>query len=320
MGHLLEGKWSFTDHLKESEAGLYKKKPSLYRGQVTSDGASGYKAEANRYVLYSSVACPWAHRAVIFRVLKKLESIIELVNTEQTPAAMGWAFSQGAHHIPGTDRKVNYLHEIYAFGDPGCTTRVTVPCLWDSKTSTVVSNESSDIIRMFNSEFDQIAPSSPDYSPVERRKEIDLMNDRVLNEINNGVNESGRSTSQEAYEVSVEKLFSALDGFEDILSRQRYLLGDKVTECDWRFYPNLLRFDPIYYVGYKCNIRHLEEYPNLSNYLRDLYQTPGIADVSDVQEIKRQVFGPCGPIASNGIVPRGPIVDLMRPHDRDRFG
>lgn len=319
MGHLLNGEWSFEDVLKESEDGLYVKKPSLYRNRITADGSSGYKAEAGRYVLYSSVACPWAHRTTIYRVVKKLEGLIALYNTEQDFDGRGWSFVDGPHQVPGTGKTVNHLYEIYALGDPGCTTRVTVPCLWDSKTCTVVSNESAEIIRMFNSEFSEIVPPTPDYYPEELRGQIDAMNDRILNEVNNGVNESGRSTTQEAYEASIDKLFAALDDFEKLLGRQRYLLGDRLTESDWRFYPNLIRFDPIYYIGYKCNLRHLEDYPNLSNYLRDLYQTPGIETVSDVQSMKRQVFGPAGPIASNGITPRGPIIDLSRPHDRGRF-
>ncbi|MBT5047275.1 MAG: glutathione S-transferase family protein [Rhodospirillaceae bacterium] len=319
MGHLLDGAWSFDDVLVESEGGLYVKKPSQFRNWITADGSSGYAAEAGRYVLYSSIACPWAHRTAIFRVLKKLDGLIQLVNTEQTSDDQGWAFVDGPHTVPGTDNQVNFLHEIYALGDPGCTTRVTVPALWDSRTRTVVSNESSEIVRMFNTEFGAIAEPTPDYYPEELRSDIDAMNDKVLKGINNAVNGSGRSTSQEAYEQSIDLLFGTLDEMDGLLSRQRYLCGDKQTEADWRFYPNLIRFDPIYYVGYKCNQRHLEDYPHLSNYLRDLYQMPGIHGVSDVTSMKRQTFDPAGPIGANGVVPRGPVVDLTRPHDRDRF-
>ena len=319
MGHLLDGAWSFEDVLVESEGGLYVKKPSQFRNWITADGSSGYAAEAGRYVLYSSIACPWAHRTAIFRVLKKLEGVIQLVNTEQSSDDQGWAFVDGPHAVPGTDSQVNFLHEIYALGDPGCTTRVTVPALWDSKTRTIVSNESSEIVRMFNTEFGAIAEPTPDYYPEALRPDIDAMNEKVLKGINNAVNGSGRSTSQEAYEQSIDLLFRTLDEMDDLLSRQRYLCGDEQTEADWRFYPNLIRFDPIYYVGYKCNQRHLEDYPHLSNYLRDLYQTAGIHSVSDVASMKRQTFDPAGPIKANGVVPRGPVVDLARPHDRDRF-
>lgn len=319
MGHLLDGAWTFDDVLVESAGGLYVKKPSRFRNWITADGSSGYAAEAGRYVLYSSIACPWAHRTAIFRVLKKLDGLIELVNTEQTSDDQGWAFVDGPHTVPGTHTQVNFLHEIYALGDPGCTTRVTVPALWDSRTRTVVSNGSSEIVRMFNTQFDAIAEPTPDYYPEARRADIDAMNDKVLKGINNAVNGSGRSTSQEAYDQSIDLLFGTLDELDDLLSRQRYLCGDIQTEADWRFYPNLIRFDPIYYVGYKCNQRHLEDYPHLSNYLRDLYQTPGMDSVSDVASMKRQTFDPAGPIKANGVVPRGPVVDLTRPHDRDRF-
>lgn len=319
MGHLLDGAWTHDDVLVESEAGLYVKKPSQFRNWITSDGSSGYKAEAGRYVLYSSIACPWAHRTALFRVLKKLENVIELVNTEQSPDGQGWAFVDGAHVVPGTDSQVYYLHEIYALADPGCTTRVTVPALYDTKTRTLVSNESSEIVRMFNTEFGAIAEPTPDYYPEPLRPQIDAMNEKILKGVNNGVNGAGRSSSQDAYEQSIDLLFTTLDEMDELLSRQRYLCGDQQTEADWRFYPNLIRFDPIYYVGYKCNLRHLEDYPHLSNYLRDLYQTPGIESVSNVASMKRQTFDPAGPIGANGVTPRGPVVDLTRPHDRDRF-
>ena len=319
MGHLLNGAWTHDDVLVENANGLYVKKPSRFRNWIAADGSSGYPAEARRYVLYSSVSCPWAHRTAIFRVLKKLEGAIELVDTEQSPDGQGWAFVEGLHTVPGTGTRVKYLHEIYALGEPGCTTRVTVPMLWDSATGTVVSNESSEIVRMFNTEFDAIAEPTPDYYPPALRAEIDAMNEKVLVGINNAVNGCGRSSTQEAYERSVDLLFGTLDEFEEMLSRRRYLCGDAQTEADWRFYPNLIRFDPIYYVGYKCNLRRLEDYHHLSNYLRDLYETPGIDSVSDVASMKRQVFSSAGPIGANGIVPRGPVVDLTRPHDRDRF-
>lgn len=319
MGHLLDGNWTFDDVLKESESGLYVKKPAQFRNRIAADGSSGHPAEAGRYVLYSSVSCPWAHRTAIFRVLKRLEDLIELVDTEQSPDRQGWGFPDRPHTVPGTDKQVEYLHQIYAMGEPGCTTRVTVPMLWDSKTRSIVSNESSEIVRMFNIEFGAIAEPTPDYYPTLLRGEIDAMNQKVLTGINNAVNGSGRSSAQEAYERSIDLLFGTLDEFEELLSRRRYLCGDVQTEADWRFYPNLIRFDPIYYVGYKCNLRRLEDYRHLSNYLRDLYGTPGIDAVSDVASMKRQVFSAAGPIGANGVVPRGPVVDLARPHDRDRF-
>jgi putative glutathione S-transferase len=319
MGHLLNGKWTEDETLVENERGKYVKKPSVFRNWVTADGSSGFKAEPGRYVLYNAVGCPWAHRAVLFRVLKKLETLIPQINTEQVVGGQGWTFVPEGHAVPGTSHRAKYLHELYTISDPTCTSRVTVPTLWDSKTRKVVSNESSEIIRMFNSEFAAFAPASPDYYPKELRAEIDAVNEFVLKGVNNGVNGCGRSTTQEAYEESFDLLFRTLDELEARLGRQRYLCGDRRTEADWRLYPNLLRFDAIYYMGYKCNLRRIEDYPNLSNYLRELYQTPGIAAASDVETMKRGSFSKAGPLKANGIVPKGPALDFRRPHDRERF-
>ena len=240
MGHLLNGKWVFDDVLKESEAGLYVKKPSQFRNWITADGSSGYPAEAGRYVLYSSIACPWAHRTAIFRVLKKLEDAIEMVDTEQSPEGAGWAFVDGPHLVPGTDTEVTHLHQVYALGDPQATTRVTVPVLWDSKTRTIVSNESSVIIRMFNSAFEGVAEPTPDYYPEPLRDEIDAMNDRVLKGINNAINGAGRSTSQDAYDQSIDLLFSTLDALEaraqaalhEVVQRRRVEFGIGRAQTD----------------------------------------------------------------------------------------
>lgn len=321
MGHLLDGKWTDKDVLSEiAEGGMYQKVPSVFRNRVTADGSSGFPAASGRYHLYAAVSCPWAHRAVLYRVLKKLEPHIELHAVEQIPGGQGWAFDDNGHVVPGTDKHVRFLHEIYAIADPQCTSRVTVPTLWDAETRKVVSNESADIIRMFNSEFGAIADASPDYYPPALRDQIDATNTLVLEGVNNAVNGCGRSFSQEAYNTSFKLLFDTLDGLEQRLSNQRYLCGNEQTEADWRLFPNLIRFDPISYIGYKCNLRRIEDYPNLSNYLRDLYQTPGVAGACDIDGMKRGVFGPAGPIKSNGIIPLGPYIDHGRPHDRARFG
>jgi putative glutathione S-transferase len=214
---------------------------------------------------------------------------------------------------------VRWLHELYTIADPGCTTRVTVPTLWDAKTRRVVNNESSEIIRMFNTAFAGVAEATPDYYPAPLRSDIDATNALVLKGVNNAVNGCGYSISQEAYDGSVKLLFETLDGLDARLSQQRYLCGKRETEADWRLFPSLVRFDPCYYVGYKCNLRRLDEYPNLSNYLRELYQTPGIAAVCDIAGMKRGVFGKAGPVGSNGIIPAGPTIDYARPHDRGRF-
>ena len=320
MGNLSNGKWTAEDTLSEiREGGRYIKHPSVFRKAVSADGSSGFRAEPGRYHLYVSTSCPWAHRAMLFRVLKKLEGIVGMTDTSQTRAAQGWSFAEGGHVVPGTDRRVQTLHEIYTLADPQCTSRVTVPTLWDAHTRTVVNNESAEIIRMFNSVFAAFAPQTPDYYPAPLRAAIDAMNEKVLRGVNNGVNGCGRSASQEAYDESFDLLFATLDELDDILGRQRYLCGAQQTEADWRLYPNLVRFDSIFYIGYKCNLRRIEDYPNLSNYLRDLYQTPGIAAVSDVEAMKRAIFGGNGPVKGNGIVPKGPWLGLDRAHNRNRF-
>ena len=326
MGHLLSGTWSDDEQLVEHDRnGAYVKRPSQFRNWVTADGSAGptgeagFDAQAGRYVLYAAISCPWAHRAVLYRVLKKLENIVALFDTDQQIGGQGWGFGEGGHRVPGAGHNVGWLHEIYTLSDPECTTRVTVPTLWDTRTKSVVSNESSEIIRMFDTAFADIAPPTPILCPDELRDEIDAMNKFVLENINNGVNRCGRSTSQSAYDEAFEKLFDALDALEERLGRQRYLIGDTPTEADWRLYPNLIRFDPVYFVGYRCNLRRIADYPNLSNYLRELYQTPGIADVSDIDGMKAGTFGKAGPIGWDGIIPRGPENLLMQAHDRSRF-
>ena len=319
MGHLVDGRWSEDDTLSEIEGGRYVKRPSRFRNFVTADGASGFAAAPGRYHLYSAVSCPWAHRTVLLRCLKKLDGVVSLTDTEQRIDGQGWCFAEGGHAVPGTERRARYLHELYALADPGYTGRVSVPTLWDSERRTVVSNESSEIVRMFNAAFAAFAEPTPDYYPDQLRSDIDAVNELVLTGVNNGVNGCGRSTAQAAYEPAFDLLFATLDTLERRLGEHRYLCGTRQTEADWRLFPNLVRFDAIYYIGYKCNLRRLEDYPNLSNYLRELYQTPGIAAACDIDGMKRGVFGRAGPIGANGIVPKGPALELFRPHDRDRF-
>ncbi len=320
MGQLVDGAWSTENVLVQHDAkGLYFKRDSAFRNRIDADPRSEFPAEPGRYHLYCAVACPWAHRATLMRTLKRLEPFVTLTNTFQEPGGQGWSFGQDGHIVPGTDRRVRWLHELYTIADPGCTTRVTVPTVWDAKTRRIVNNESSEIIRMFNTAFAGIAEPSLDYYPEPLREEIDATNTLVLKGVNNAVNGCGYSISQQAYDESAKLLFGTLDGLEARLSAQRYLCGEVETEADWRLFPSLVRFDPCYYVGYKCNLRRLDEYPNLSNYLRELYQTPGIAEVCDIAGMKRGVFGKAGPVGSNGIIPVGPPVDYSRPHDRDRL-
>jgi putative glutathione S-transferase len=320
MGQLIDGQWRTENILvNHDDRGLSFKRDSVFRNRISNEGNAEFPAEPDRYHLYCAVGCPWAHRATLMRTLKKLEPFVTLTNTFQEVGGQGWSFGEAGHVVPGTDRRVRWLHELYTIADPTCTTRVTVPTLWDANTRSVVNNESSEIIRIFNTAFAGLAEPTPDYYPEALRPEIDAINALVLKGVNNAVNGCGYSISQEAYDSSVKILFETLDGLEDRLSRQRYLCGDVQTEADWRLFPSLVRFDPCYYVGYKCNMRRLVEYPNLSNYLWELYQTPGIAEVCDIDGMKRGVFGKTGPVGSNGIIPIGPTVDYSKPHDRGRF-
>ncbi|MFP6733925.1 MAG: glutathione S-transferase C-terminal domain-containing protein [Rhodospirillales bacterium] len=320
MGHLSDGKWTQDEKLKEiRDDGKYVKFDAIFRGWVSADGCTDFALAAGRYHLYSSVSCPWAHRTELLRALKRLEGVIGLTTTRQTAGGEGWTFLED-HIVPGTDVSVKYLHEVYALAAPGYTGRVTVPTLWDREKRTIVSNESSEIIKMFNQAFAGIAPETPDYYPEALRAEIDAVNEMVLDGINNGVNICGRGVSQQAYDEAFDTLFATLDTLEERLASQRFLCGPEQTLADWRLYPNLIRFDSIYYLGYKCNLRRIEDYPNLSAYLRDLYQTPGIAEVSDIETMKAGIYGGAGPVPSNGIVPRGPDLGLARPHGRDAIG
>ena len=279
MGQLVEGTWSSKNVLvQHDKTGLYFKRESVFRHRISPQTDAEFPAEPGRYHLYCAVACPWAHRATLMRTLKKLEPFVTLTNTFQELGGEGWSFGAEGHIVPGTDRRVRWLHELYTIADPTCTTRVTVPTLWDAQTRRIVNNESSELMRMFNTAFAGIAQPSPDYYPEPLRSEIDATNALVLKGVNNAVNGCGYSISQEAYDGSVKLLFETLDSLEVRLGQQRYLCGHVETEADWRLFPSLIRFDPCYYVGYKCNLRRLEDYPNLSNYLRELYQKPGIAD------------------------------------------
>jgi glutathionyl-hydroquinone reductase len=318
MGQLVDGKGRTENILfNHDDKGLYFKRDSVFRDRISGEAGAKFPAEPGRYHLYCAVACPWAHRTTLMRTLKKLEPFVTLTNTFQEADGESWSFGEAGHIAPGTDRRVRFLHEFYTIADPSCTSRVTVPTLWDAETRRVVNNESSEIIRIFNTAFAAIAEPTPDYYPEALRPKIDAINMLVLKGVNNAVNGCGYSISQEAYDGSVKLLFETLDGLEQRLSQQRYLCGD--TEAEWRLFPSLVRFDPCYYVGYKCNLRRLDEYHHLSNYLRELYQTPGIADVCDIGGMKRGVFSKAGPVGANGIIPAGPTVDYRRPHDRGRF-
>jgi len=317
MGLLVDGRWVDQWYDTRSTGGRFVRQDSAFRGWVRADGSTEHRAEPGRYHLYVSLACPWAHRTLIFRKLKKLEHAISVDVVDPRMREHGWVFGDTPGSTADSLFGSRYLYEIYRRADPGYTGRVTVPVLWDKQLGTIVSNESSEIIRMMNSEFDAIGDASLDFYPAELRDEIDAMNEFVYPRINNGVYRCGFATTQEAYEEAFCELFSALDALEDRLSRQRYLVGDRITEADWRLFTTLARFDLVYVGHFKCNLRRIADYPNLSGYLRELYQVPGIVDTVDPRHIKQHYYGSHQNINPTGIVPVGPELDLGRPHGRE---
>ena len=317
MGLLVDGAWQ--EDVSRTTNGRFIRPTTAYHNAVTADSTSYFPAEAGRYHLYISLACPWAHRTLIFRSLKKLDGVISLSVTAPLYGKTGWEFdpAQGGTLDAANDRKT--LAEIYLITDPHYTGRVSVPVLWDKKRRTIVNNESSEIIRMLNSAFEAFTDVHTDYYPEALRDEIDRINDLVYPTVNNGVYRAGFATSQEAYEEAARGIFSTLDQLEELLSRQRYLAGKAITEADWRLFTTLVRFDAVYYSHFKCNLRRIVDYPNLWNYLRDLYQMPGIAATVSLDHIKRHYYGSQLKVNPTGIVPIGPLIDFTAPHDRGRF-
>ncbi|MEM9999416.1 MAG: glutathione S-transferase family protein, partial [Pseudomonadota bacterium] len=296
MGLLVEGKWQDKWYDTKSTGGKFVRKDSAIRNWVTADGepgpsgVGGYKAESGRYHLYVSLACPWAHRTLIFRKLKGLEPHIDISIVHHFMGENGWTFKTEG---PATGDKLfgsEFMHEVYTRAISDYTGRVTVPVLWDKKTNTAVSNESSEIIRMFNSAFNGLTGDTQEFYPEHLRAEIDAVNERIYHTVNNGVYKSGFATSTEAYEEAVTALFDSLDWLEERLSDQRYLMGDSLTEADWRLFTTLVRFDPVYVGHFKCNIRRISDYPNLWGYTRELYQMPGIAETFDIDYTKRHYY------------------------------
>jgi putative glutathione S-transferase len=319
MGLLVEGKWQDKWYDTKSTGGRFVRRESQFREWVTADGSSGFKAEPGRYHLYVSLACPWAHRTLLFRKLKKLEGMISLSIVDPLMEENGWEFSDYESSIEDSVNGSDYLHQIYTTAKPDYTGRVTVPVLWDKEKKTIVNNESSEIILMLNSEFDEFGNSTQDFYPPELRDEIDKINEVVYHNINNGVYKCGFATTQQAYEEAFNNLFSTLDQIENILSKKRYIVGDKLTLADWRLFTTLLRFDSVYYTHFKCNLRRIEEYPNLSNYLRELYQYPGVEETVNFKHIKEHYFKSHKTINPTGIVPSGPELDLSTPHNRSKL-
>lgn len=299
--------------------GAFVRQASAFRDRVTADGSSGYRAEAGRYHLYVSLACPWAHRTIIVRKLKGLEDAIGLSLVDPIRDERGWRF--GADFPDPLGNGWSYLAEAYATTDPAFAGRVTVPALWDKTTGRVVNNESADILRMLDGEFGAFAhPTAPDFYPEALRPEIDELNAWVYDEINNGVYKSGFAATQRAYEAAVFPLFAALERADARLATRRYLFGSAPTLADWRLFTTLVRFDAVYVGHFKCNLRRIAEFPNLSGYLRDLYQHPGVAETVDFDHIKRHYYMTHPSINPTGIVPAGPRLDLDAPHGRERVG
>ena len=322
MGLLVDGEWCDQWYDTKATGGRFKRDISRFRNWVTVDGragptgASGFEAQPDRYHLYVSYACPWAHRTLIFRKLKGLEDMIPLSVVHWYMAENGWTFADGDGVIPDPIHDADYMYQVYQAADASYTGRVTVPVLWDKEKQTIVSNESADIIRMFNSAFDEIGAKEGDYYPEPLRDEIDEINARVYSTVNNGVYKAGFATSQEAYEEAVEPLFESLEWLDGRLSTQRYLLGDRITEADWRLFTTLLRFDPVYVGHFKCNRRRIVDFENLWPYVRDLYQVPGVADTVHMDHIKSHYYGSHDTINPTRIVPVGPDIDYSEPHGR----
>lgn len=329
MGMLVNGVWHDEGPGVVTKAGRFVRAETAYHNWITEDGApgatgeGGFAAEAGRYHLYVSLACPWAQRTLIFRALKNLKDAISLSVVDPLMGAEGWSFSDAEGCIPDTANGFDRLHQLYVAAKADYTGRVTVPVLWDKKTKTIVNNESSEIIRMFNRAFDRLAPAAGDpevdFYPAGLRSEIDTINALVYENVNNGVYRCGFATTQEAYEEAFDNLFAALDEIEARLSRQRYLAGPRITEADWRLFTTLVRFDSVYHGHFKCNLRRLVDYGNLWNYTRELYQVPGVSGTVNLAHIKRHYYASHTHINPSGVVPKGPALDFAAPHDRARL-
>ena len=329
MGLLIDGVWRHRGTETKSTGGHFVRRGAQFRNWVTPDGATGpsgaggFEAEPGRYHLYVSHACPWAHRTLIFRKLKGLEDAIPVSVVHWHMGAEGWVFREGPGCTPDTANGARALSEIYVMAKPDYSGRVSVPVLWDKQRATIVNNESSEIIRMLNSAFDARGDAgvdaSLDFYPEALRAEIDEINARVYATVNNGVYRTGFATSQDAYEEAFDALFETLDDLEDRLAHQRYLLGDRLTEADWRLFTTLLRFDPVYVGHFKCNKRRLIDLPNLWDFTRELYQVPGVAETVNMVHIKRHYHGSHESINPSGIVPKGPEIDFSKPHGRGRL-
>ena len=325
MGLLVDGKWVDRWYDTKSTKGAFVRKEAQFRNWVTADGSAGpsgvggFKAEPDRYHLYVSLACPWANRTLIFRHLKGLEELVSVSIVHWYMGDHGWTFDAGDGVIQDPINQAEFMYEVYTAADPDYSGRVTVPVLWDKKTNTIVSNESSEIIRMFNSAFDEVGAKPGDYYPEDLHNQIDEINSRIYDCVNNGVYKAGFATTQEAYENAVEPLFETLDWLEHRLANRRYLFGDRLTEADWRLFTTLVRFDPVYVGHFKCNLRRLVDYPNLWAYTRDLYQHGDVSETINMEHIKHHYYVSHDTINPTGVVPMGPAIDLWEPHGREQL-
>lgn len=322
MGLLVEGEWRDQWYDTSSSGGRFIRSDAQFRNWVTRDGRAGpsgrdgFKAEAGRYHLYVSLACPWAHRTLILRALKGLEAIISVSVVNPYMGDHGWTFEAAPGVVADPVGQARYLYEVYLRARPDYSGRVTVPVLWDLHGGTIVNNESAEIIRMLNSAFDEVGAKAGDYAPAALLGDIDAVNAHVYDTINNGVYKAGFATAQEVYEQEVGKLFAALEELDARLARQRYLIGERLTEADWRLFTTLIRFDAVYHGHFKCNLRRLVDFEHLWAYTRELYQMPGVADTVNFAHIKQHYYRSHPSINPNGIVPVGPELDLWRPSGR----
>jgi putative glutathione S-transferase len=317
-GAFLKGEWKTERQWKNTD-GRFVRQATSFRDWISAGGDSVFPAEAGRYHLYIAWACPWAHRTAILRKLKGLEDIISLSAVGSFMGEDGWAFYDEPGVIPDSVNGAQYLREVYAKADPDYTGRVTTPVLWDKEMGMIVNNESREIVRMLDTEFDAFATTDADFFPQDLREEVDETISAIYEPINNGVYRSGFAATQEAYDEAVTDVFDALDHWEDVLSERRYLCGDCVTEADWCLFPTLVRFDSVYHGHFKCNLRRIVDYPNLWGYLRDLYQQPGVAETVHMDHIKNHYYRSHESINPNRIVPTGPVLDFTWPHGRARL-
>lgn len=319
MGILIDGIWHDENNINTDKEGRFVRAESGFRQHITASGESGFKAEPYRYHLYLSYACPWACRTLIMRKLKGLEKIISVSFSDPVMGKNGWSYGESGNETADEINHIHYLKELYLVARKDYTGRVTVPVLWDKKKKTIVNNESSEIMRMLNSEFNAFSSTDHDYYPKQWRQKIDEINQLVYENINNGVYKCGFAKSQKAYEEAFDALFNTLNQIENLLATQRYLIGEQLTEADWRLFTTLIRFDAVYHGHFKCNLQRIADYPHLSNYLRELYQFPGIKETVNFNHIKQHYYQSHLSINPTGIVPKGPKLNLDEPHNRDEF-